>query len=83
LDRWWHLRQTENDPGSEAIAARWRAAGATHVLVFEAGRAFVESEKFDPLTAGDWAVLEKLRASLPLVEDFGGAYQLYAMNDEQ
>jgi hypothetical protein len=83
LDRWWHLRQTEDDPSSEAIAALWRAAGATHVLVFETGRAFVQSEKFDPLTAKDWAELEKLRASLTLVEDFGGAYQLYAMNNEQ
>lgn len=80
LDRWWHLRQTENDPSSEAIAARWRAAGATHVLVFETGRAFVESERFDPLTPEDWAELETLRTQeLRLVTDFDGAYQLYAL----
>lgn len=84
LDRWWHLRRTAFDPSARAIAEAWWAARVTHVLLFETGRAFVESEKFDPLTAEDWAELEGLRRrELILVEDFGGAYQLYAMNNEQ
>lgn len=82
LDRWWHLRQS--NLSAESISRQWKAEGVTQVLVFEAGRAAVEAEGFDPLTAADWAELESLRTQeLKLVTDFGGAYQLYEMNNEQ
>jgi hypothetical protein len=81
LDRWWHARRLGMD--ADTVAAQWRAEGVTHVLVFEAGRAVVQEVGFDPFTAADWEELLKFRSRLALVSDFGGAYQLYAMNNEQ
>lgn len=81
LDRWWHVRQS--GMGADTVAAQWHAEGVTHVLVFEAGRAAVQEAGFDPLTAADWEDLLEFRSRLALVSDFGGVYQLYAMNNEQ
>ncbi len=76
LDRWWHARRLGLSAG--AVAAQWRAEGATHVLIFELGRAAIEAEGFDPFTPADWAELKTLIADhLTQVADFGGAYELY------
>ena len=78
LDRWWHLRQL--GLSAQQVADRWRIEGVTHILIFETGRAGIEQARFDPLTAEDWAQLRSLRADqLILIEDFFGAYQLYAI----
>ncbi|MBI5292281.1 MAG: hypothetical protein HY872_10445 [Chloroflexi bacterium] len=76
LDRWWHARRLGQSAG--AAAAQWRAEGATHVLIFELGRATIEAQGFDPFTPADWAELKTLIAEhLTSMADFGGAYELY------
>ncbi len=77
IDRWWHLRQTAGS--AEAILARWRADGATHLLIFEAGAEFVRSDPDSLLAAADWAELEQLRDRLPARQDLGGVYSLYPL----
>lgn len=79
LDRWWHDRQLESDPFQ--IAHRWRAAGITHVLVYEAGARFLlHEEPFDPLSEEDVAALNRLRGEMLIpIWGIGGAYTLYEL----
>jgi hypothetical protein len=76
IDRWWHLRRTV---GSAAqILARWRAEGATHLLIYDAGQQLIQANPnaFDP---SDWTELAGLRTNLKQTAVFGGAYTLYAL----
>lgn len=76
LDRWWHLNRTVGD--AQRIAASIRAAGFTHVLIYDLG---VELERVSRqvFTPSDWDELEKLRTDeLILVSSFGDTYTLYA-----
>jgi 4-amino-4-deoxy-L-arabinose transferase-like glycosyltransferase len=75
IDRWYHLRRTLGS--AEAVLTAWRTAGVTHVLVADSGAVFVRQQPDTYLTATDWAEFDRLRAGLVLIEDFGGAYQLY------
>jgi hypothetical protein len=78
IDRWWHLRQTLGSP--ENILTAWQSAGFTHLLLADWGAEFVRTQRSDSLeTAADWAELERLRARLTPVENFGGAYTLYVL----
>jgi hypothetical protein len=77
IDRWWHLRRTLGS--APAILAQWRAAEATHVLIYDAGARFVAADGRSPLEPADWSELDQLRAQLRLVEDFGSVYSLYAI----
>jgi hypothetical protein len=50
----------------------------THVLIYEAGRAFAQasSSEFAP---ADWAELNLLKTDLLLLKDYGDAYLLYEL----
>lgn len=81
LDRWKRARVSA--PGAAptenvAIQADWRAQGYTHLLYYRSGADFIRREGRLPFTAADWLALEALLGDLQLVQDFGGAYQLYA-----
>ena len=57
LDHWYHaMRVDAGDPG--AIAARWRAEGVTHVLLYNAGMAQVTAPGGDPYEPGDVEAFE-------------------------
>jgi hypothetical protein len=82
LDRWKRARY--DDPGAaisenDAILAAWRAAGYTHLLYYHSGADFIQQENRMPYIPDDWQALEALLADLRLVQDFGGAYTLYAL----
>jgi hypothetical protein len=75
IDRWWHLRRTQGS--AEALLARWKTAGFTHLVIDETGVQFVRHDATSPHTAADWDELEALRARLRRVKDIGGSYSLY------
>ena len=77
IDRWWHLRRTVGS--TEAIVQRWREAGTTHVLIYDAGARFVEADPRSAFEPADWAALEALRGQLELLEVFSSVYRLYAI----
>lgn len=77
VDRWWYARQQGAD--AQQAIAQWRAAGATHVLLYEVGARFIENEPGHPFEPADWAELDRLRAALRLVESLGDGYTLYAL----
>jgi hypothetical protein len=75
LDRWLSERQAASPAG---VLQAWREAGYTHLLYNRFGAEFVRGE--DPrYTMEDWQALDSLLGGLPVVQDFGGAYQLYAL----
>ena len=77
IDRWWHARRTTGDVA--AIVAEWRAAGATHVLIYDVGAQFIAAEAQNGYAPEDWAALAQLRAALRPVATVGAAYSLYAL----
>jgi len=78
LDRWWHTRQTLGDP--VAIAAEWRAAGVTHLLLFNSGYQLILTQEYDPISAADQAALNDLLAQEAILQqDFDGVYTLYQL----
>ena len=77
IDRWWHLRRTLKM--TDAILERWKAQGFTHVLIYDTGANFVQTQADNPFEPGDWAELQTLRSRLSLVEKLGDAYSLYAL----
>lgn len=79
LDRFLHMTHIYGYD-AEAIAAAWRAQGATHVLLWRAGYEEIVKAGFDPVTDEDVATLDRLIAEeLDLVQDVGGVYELYAL----
>jgi hypothetical protein len=77
IDRWWHARRTTGD--AAAILDEWRAGGATHVLVYEAGANFAAADPHSPFDPSDWPELAALRSQLSWVGAAGPAYTLYAL----
>jgi hypothetical protein len=77
IDRWWHLRRTVGD--SETILARWQAQGVTHILIYDTGIRFLQTQPANGYEATDWIELEALRARLEVVEQMGDVYSLYAL----
>jgi hypothetical protein len=77
IDRWWHLRQS--GATAAGLVRAWQAAGVTHLLVYETGRAFVAAEAASPFQPADWVELEALRAALGAGQTIGDAYTLYAL----
>jgi hypothetical protein len=76
LDRWWHARRTAGAPGD--IAASWRSAGFTHLLLFQSGYQFTLEQGDDPISAADQVALQTLLAEeLVVHQDFDGVYTLY------
>lgn len=77
IDRWWHLRRTVGP--ADSILAQWRAEGLTHVLVYDTGIRFLQTQPNNGYDPADWAELETLRAQLRVVEQLGDVYSLYAL----
>ncbi len=76
IDRWYLARRT--GASAAEIAGRWRAAGYTHLLLNRTGAEF-ELRSRPAFSTADRRALDDLLASLPLLADFDGAYQLYAL----
>lgn len=82
LDRWLHTIE-HHGRDSRSIAAAWRAAGATHLLLHRTGYEKLVEDGFDPITEADQETLRKLlRNQTVKLKDFGGAYQVYALRDQ-
>jgi hypothetical protein len=77
IDRWWRLRQ--EGATASAVLEQWRQAGVSHVLVYEAGLAYVRADATHPFLDADWDELEALRARLHPVERYGSDYTLFAL----
>ncbi|MFQ5612224.1 MAG: ArnT family glycosyltransferase [Anaerolineae bacterium] len=78
LDRFLHL--TYLYPDAAAIAAAWREAGVTHVLLYQQGLEAIIEAGFDPVTPRDLAVLAELQSSqLEEVYRLGETYVLYEL----
>jgi hypothetical protein len=77
IDRWWHLRRTIGDTAT--ILPRWKAQGFTHVLIYWSGVEFLQTQANNGYVPADWTELAALRSQLLAVEDFGGAFGLYAL----
>jgi hypothetical protein len=81
LDRWLVARRLADgdDAAPEAILQQWRATGLTHLLVHLDGVQFLKDDPYLPYTPTDWQALDSLLNSLPVQQDFGGAYRLYRL----
>ena len=77
IDRWWHLRRSVG--ATEAILARWKAEGVTHVLIQDAGVSFVQSQRDAAFVDSDWRELDALRSRLRPTWEIRGAYSLYEL----
>lgn len=80
LDRYGHLKHLHGQDAA-AIAASWRSAGISHILMFEHGLNFlIDAEDIQPELRPDVALLDRLRRehlqALPLP---GDAYSLYEL----
>lgn len=77
IDRWWHLRRTLGS--AEAMLARWRAEGVTHILIYDTGVRFLQTRPDNGYDPVDWTELETLRTRLREIENLGDVYSLYAL----
>jgi len=77
IDRWWHLRRSVG--AADAILARWKAEGVTHVLIYDAGASFVRLQQDAAFVDSDWAELDVLRSRVRLAWDMREAYSLYEL----
>jgi hypothetical protein len=77
IDRWFLMRRKYGRP--DEILRTWQDQGYTHLLVYKSGAEF-EREHRQELSKEDWQALDDLLSQLPPPADFGGAYQLYALN---
>jgi hypothetical protein len=76
LDRWHdELRKQGSGPD---VAEHWVKEGYSHILIYRAGADFLRRTD-DKFTEESWDKLDRLLESLPLVEDYGGIYQLYRL----
>jgi hypothetical protein len=76
IDRWYLAMRSGKT--AEALVEEWRAAGWTHILIFDSGAEFEQAGRRE-YTAADWVELARLRSRLTEVERFGEAYTLYAI----
>ncbi len=77
LDRWKHDLAMLKDP--QSILASWRHQGFTVILYNKAGVDFLRENPDPHHPIAELDQLDTLLASLPLIQDFGGAYRLYAI----
>ncbi len=80
IDRWYLDRRTVGDP--LAILYSWQQEGYTHLLLHETGADFERSRRHE-LGEADWAALDTLLSHLTPLTDFGGAYHLYSLGEDQ
>lgn len=77
IDRWAHDRFLYEEPNS--ILSSWKAEGYTHLLYYKTGADFIREED-ERYTNSDWEALDQLLVGLPLIENFGDTYYLYAID---
>jgi hypothetical protein len=76
LDRW--MTDLRRNPQPGGVVEEWKEEGYTHVLLFRLGADFIRG--LDPrYLASDWEALDQVLSDLPLVENYFGAYELYAL----
>jgi 4-amino-4-deoxy-L-arabinose transferase-like glycosyltransferase len=76
IDQWWHARRTIG--ALDQIAAHWQQAGVQYVLINTIGYRAALETNLDQSTPEDQQALDRFIAYyLDLVQDYGGAYQLY------
>jgi hypothetical protein len=76
LDRWHHDLRVQGS--GEDVVLSWLAQGYSHLLYHRAGADFVRSTD-GRFSAETWNELDDLLKLLPMVEDYGGDYQLYRL----
>jgi hypothetical protein len=77
LDRWWSIRR--RGMTAEEILREWKSQGVKGVLFYRSGAEFMR-EHDRRYSSGDWEALYELLEGLPLVADYGDAYQLYELS---
>lgn len=83
LDRYLHYTQHYGYDAQE-LASHWRREGYTHVLLHDAGLAFIVDRGFDPVRDEDLEILNELKTHyLMPVSEVGEAYTLFAVKGAQ
>lgn len=77
LDRW--RRDWTRYGNFSEIQQNWQAEGFSHLLVFRAGVEFMKENPDPKHPLESLLALEEFLATLPVLEDFGGVYQLYLL----
>lgn len=81
LDRYLHYTQHDGY-NAQALASYWQREGYTHVLLHDAGLAFVVERGFDPVRDEDLEILDQLTTRyLTPVAEVGDAYTLFAIDE--
>ncbi len=79
LDRWNSDLSAYQTP--QAILQNWKAQGFTHVLFYKMGASFMRDTQDPHYSPSEWAALDAFLNQLPKPVDFGGAYQLYSIQN--
>ncbi len=77
LDRWRRDWMRYSD--FSAIQHHWQEEGFTHLLVFRLGVEFMKENPDPKHPLPSLLALEDFLNTLPVLEDFGGVYQLYSL----
>jgi hypothetical protein len=78
LDNFMNARRTLGS--AQAITDRWRAQGVDYVLLWQAGYEAARQLALNPIGPEDERALQQIiQDDLELMNDFGGAYQLYRL----
>ncbi|HAD06494.1 MAG TPA: hypothetical protein DCE76_04975 [Anaerolineaceae bacterium] len=77
LDRWRRDWMRYGD--FSAIQRHWQEEGFTHLLVFRLGVEFMKDNPDPKHPLPTLLALEEFLEPLPVLEDFGGVYQLYSI----
>lgn len=80
LDRWKHDLAIFGD--SEAILDSWRHQGFVYILYNKAGTQFLRENPDPHHPVAEIDRLEEMLSTLPLVREFGSAYQLYRIPEK-
>lgn len=78
LDRFLHSLYLYGYDAEKLVSA-WKGEGITHILLYRRGLEYLVEEGFDPIGPEELEVLSRLLDLCRKVEDFGGAYQLFAL----
>ncbi len=77
IDRWPSDWASQRD--QVAIVKAWKEQGYTHLLINQLGADFVRSYDKNGPSPEAWAGMDAMLASLPLVENIAGSYEIYAL----
>lgn len=77
LDRW--RREWTRNHDFNSIRQQWQREGFTHLLVFRSGVEFMKENPDPKHPLESLIALEDFLSAMPVLEDFGGVYQLYLL----